>query len=150
MTLKEKIDDFLAQRKLAVVGVSRDGKNFGWIILNDLRKRGYKVYPVNPNAEIVNNEKCYPDLINLPEKVDGAVLTVKPGIAAKIVNDALTAGVKKLWMQQGSESEDAIRLCEANGITEIHSECILMFASPTAVHHRMHRWVWRVIGRFPQ
>jgi predicted CoA-binding protein len=150
MTLKEKIDDFLSQKSFAVVGVSRDGKNFGWAILKDLRERGYKVYPVNPNADSVNNEKCYPDLKSLPEKVDGVVLTVKPEITPRIVYDALSAGIKKLWMQQGSGSEDAIKLCEENGITEIHSECILMFASPTAIPHRLHRWIWKVIGKLPQ
>jgi uncharacterized protein len=150
MTLREKIDAFLKQKSFAVVGVSRDGKNFGWIILNDLRTRGYRVYPVNPNAEIINNEKCYPDLKSLPEKVDGAVLTVKPEVSVKIVFDALSAGIKKLWMQQGSGSKEAIKLCEDNDIDTIHSECILMFASPTAIHHRFHRWIWNTIGRLPK
>jgi predicted CoA-binding protein len=66
------------------------------------------------------------------------------------VRDAAAAGIRRVWMQQGAESEAAIRFCAENGISAVHGECILMFAEPAAFYHRMHRWVWGLLGKLPR
>ena len=73
-----------------------------------------------------------------------------PAQTEKVVRDAAAAGIRRAWMQQGSESESAIRLCEENGVSVVHGECILMFAEPAAFYHRGHRWMWGVLGKLPR
>lgn len=132
MTTRAAIDDFLAQRTLAVVGVSREGKGFGSMAYEELKAKGYRVFPVNPNAESIGGERCYPSLSALPELVGGVVVVVPPAQTEQVVRDAAAAGIERVWMQQGAESEAAIRFCEENGISVVHGECILMLSEPIA------------------
>jgi predicted CoA-binding protein len=150
MTSKAAVQDFLAQRTLAVVGASRDGKKFGNKVYKDLIRKGYRTYPVNPNAEEIEGQPCYPNLSALPEPADGLVFVVPPAETEKVVREAAEVGIPRVWMQQGSESEEAIRFCEENGISVVSGECILMFAEPAEFYHRMHRWVWGVMGKLPE
>jgi predicted CoA-binding protein len=150
MATKAAVSDFLAQRTLAVVGASRKGSKFGNTAYKELKAKGYKVIPVNPHAEIIEGDPCYPSLSALPETADGVVIVVPPSETEKVVRDAAAAGIRRVWMQQGAESQAAIRFCEERGISAIHGECILMFADPTAFHHRLHRWAWGMLGKLPQ
>ena len=150
MTTKAMIDDFLAQRALAVVGVSRKAEKFGNVVYRELKAKGYRVFPVNPNAESVAGERCYPSLSALPEPVGGAVIVVPPAETERVVQDAAAAQIRRVWMQQGAESEAAIRFCEENGIGVISGECVMMFARPIGFGHGMHRWVWGLLGKLPK
>ena len=150
MTTRATVDDFLAQRTLAVVGVSREGRKFGNMAFRELRNKEYQVFPVNPNAEEVEGEPCYPSLQALPQEVSGVLIVVPPEQTEQVVRDAAEAGIRRVWMQQGAESEGAIRFCEEQGIRAVHGECILMFAEPTGFGHRMHRWVWGLLGKLPK
>jgi predicted CoA-binding protein len=147
---KKIIEDFLSQKNIAVVGVSGSKKKFGYIIYNELKSKGYNVYPVNPNIESIDGQKCYPSLIQLNNLVDAAVLVVPPLVSNEVVKDAHSAGIKMIWMQQGSESDECIKYCEENGISIICKECILMFVEPAGFIHRAHKWVWGVIGKLPE
>jgi predicted CoA-binding protein len=150
MTSKAAVDDFVSQEILALVGVSRQSKKFGNYALRELTQRGYHVLPVHPVAEIIEGAKCYPSLSQLPEAVGGVVVIVPPTQTEKVVRDAVAAGIKRVWMQQGAASPEAIRFCRENGISEVHGECILMFAQPVKSFHNIHRWVWRLLGRLPR
>lgn len=149
MSSKTMIDEFLEQKKLAVVGVSRKKNKFGNVIYRELKKKGFQVYPINPNTDIVEGDICYPDLFSLPEKVDGAVVNVPPAQTEKIVKEIKEAGITKVWLQQGSQSDDSIKYCERNEIECVSNECILMFAEPAGFIHRAHRWVWGALGKLP-
>jgi predicted CoA-binding protein len=144
------IDDFLAQRSLAVVGVSRKAEKFGNTVYQELKAKGYRVFPVNPQMESVGGERCYPSLSALPEPVGGAVIVVPPAETERVVQDAAAAQIRRVWMQQGAESETAIRFCQENGIDVVSGECIMMFARPIGFGHGMHRWVWGLLGKLPQ
>jgi predicted CoA-binding protein len=150
MTTRAAVDDFLAQRTLAVVGVSRKGQKFGNMAFRELKNKEYQVFPVNPNAEEIEGERCYPSLKALPKEVGGVLIVVPPEQTEQVVRDAAEAGIRRVWMQQGAESEDAIRFCKEQGISAVHGECILMFAEPTGFGHRMHRWVWGLLGKLPR
>jgi hypothetical protein len=150
MTSKESISDFLAQKKLALVGLSRRGGKFGNLILKDLAGKGYQVYPVHPDAEMIDGHACWKGLDLLPEKVGGAVLVVPPAETEKVVRQAAAAQIPRIWMQQGAESENAIRYCAENGISVVHGHCILMFAEPAGFLHRFHRFILKLFGRLPQ
>jgi uncharacterized protein len=150
MTSRSAIDDFLRQRTLAVVGVSRGGKKFGNTAYRELKARGYRLFPIHPDAEMIEGDRCYPRLSALPEPVGGVLVVVPPAQTEQVVRDAATSGIQRVWMQQGAESEAAIRLCRESGISTVSGECILMFAEPAAFPHRMHRWVWGLLGKLPR
>jgi hypothetical protein len=147
MTKRAAIEDFVAQKKLAVVGVSHTGKKFGNLAFRELKAKGYRVFPINPNAEKIEDERCYPTVASLPEPVGGVLIVVPPVETERVVREAAAAGIERIWMQQGSESGTAIRYCQENGMAVIHGECILMYAQPVLSVHRLHRWVWRLFGK---
>lgn len=149
MNSKKIVKDFLAQNKIAVVGVSRKKTKFGNAIYKELKQKGYNVFPVNPHITTFEGDACYPDLYSLPEKVDAVVINVPPVQTEKVVREAKKVGINKVWLQQGSQSEVAVKFCEENGIDYVSNECILMFAQPSAFIHRAHRWVWGVLGKLP-
>jgi predicted CoA-binding protein len=149
MTTKATVNNFLAQQTLAVVGVSRGGQKFGNTALKELKAKGYRLFPIHPEAESIQGERCYPSLGALPEAVGGVLIVVPPAETEKVVRDAAQADIRRVWMQQGAESQAAIRFCEENGISVVHGECILMFAQPSSFH-RLHRWVWGLLGKLPR
>ena len=145
-----RIADFLAQRELALLGMSRNGRKFGNAIFKELIRKNYRVYPVHPQAGSIQGQKCWPNVLDLPVKVGGAVIVLPPAQTEKALQDIARAGIKRVWMQQGSGSETAIRFCEQNGITAVDGECILMFVEPVTSVHRLHRWIWRLLGKLPK
>jgi len=149
MTSKKIVAEFLLQKKIAVVGVSRKKTKFGNAIYKELKQKGYQVFPINPNMQTFEGDPCYPDLLSLPEKVDAVVINVPPVQTEKVVREAKEAEINKVWLQQGSQSKDAIKFCEENGIDYVTNECILMFVQPSAFIHRAHKWVWGVLGKLP-
>lgn len=127
MSLEEKIKRFLDKKNVfAVVGASRNPKKYGHQVYKDLKEAGYEVYPVNPNANEILGDKCYPDLKSLPKKPDVVDLVVPPEVTKKIVRECKELNIKRVWMQPGAESEEAIEFCEENGIEVIHGMCIMV------------------------
>ena len=149
MTTKKVVEEFLAQKNIAVVGVSRKKTKFGNAIYRELKQKGYNVFAVNPNMSEFEGDICYSDLLSIPEKVYAVVINVPPVQTEKVVMEANEAGIRKVWLQQGSQSDEAINYCEENGIDLVSNECILMFAQPSAFIHRAHKWVWGVLGKLP-
>jgi len=126
MTSREGIDRFLSQKTIAVVGVSANRAKYGNIVFRNLKKKGYIVFAVNPNARTVEGNPCYPDLKSLPEPVDAVLLVVPPIRTEVVVQEAVELGIRHLWMQPGAESEEAIRRGEAGGANVVHGVCILI------------------------
>jgi hypothetical protein len=150
MTSKAAVQDFVAQRKLALVGASGKKAKFGNFALKDLRAKGFKIFPVHPQAHTIEGEPCYPSIAALPEPVDGVLVVVPPAQTEQVVRDAAAAGIRRVWMQQGAESPAAIQFCAEHNISAVHGECILMFTEPAAWFHRAHRWVWKALGKLPK
>ena len=125
--MESLIQKFLDKRNVfAVVGASRNPEKYGHKVFRDLRDAGYKVYPVNPNAEEILGVKCYPSLKDLPEKPDVVDLVVPPRVTEKVVRECKELGVRMVWMQPGSESEDAIKFCVENGMEVVHGVCVMV------------------------
>jgi hypothetical protein len=151
MASKHEIDEFLAQKTLAIAGVSRSGKKFGNTILKDLTTLGYRLLPLHPEAVEVGGHRAYPSFAALPEPVGGVIVVVPPAQAESVVRAAAAHGIRRVWLQQGAASPEAIRFCEDNGISVVHGECVLMYLKPsTSWIHGAHRWVWELIGRSPR
>jgi uncharacterized protein len=150
MTSKSTIDDFISQHTFAIVGVSRSGKKFGNSTFRELTSHGYKLYPIHPEAETLEGVPAFKNFASLPEKVDGVIVIVPPSQTEKVIQEAAASGINRIWMQQGAQSEAAIRFCQENDITEIHGECINMFAHDTASFHRFHRGILKFFNRLPK
>ncbi len=150
MTSKAAVEEFLAEPALAVVGASRGGKKFGNLVLKELRRNGYRVVPVHPEAREIDGLPCAPALASLPERVGGVVLTVPPAVTERVVREAKEAGIRKVWMQQGAESPAAVRWCEENGLSVVQKECVLMFLREGPRFHRFHRFLRGLFGRLPR
>ncbi len=149
MSTHDLISEFLSQNKLALVGISRNGKGFGNVLFRELMAREYKVYPVHPHAAAIAGHRCWPSVSDLPEKIGGVIFVIPPAETEKVVREVVKAAIPRVWMQQGSESAAAIRYCEENGLKVVSGHCLLMFLEPVAFFHRMHRWVWRMLGKLP-
>jgi len=147
---RAEVDEFIAQQALAVVGVSRDRNKFGNVAYRNLKEKGYRVFAINRGLDSVEGDPCYPNLAALPEKVDGVVIVVPPRETEQVVREAEAAGIKRVWMQQGAESPEAIAFCESHGLSVVHGECIMMFAPPVKSVHRFHRGVMGLFGQLPK
>lgn len=147
---RSTVEEFVAQKTLALAGASRGGKKFGNAVLKELRDKGYTVYPVHPEVKDIDGVACAPSLAALPEAVGGLVLVVKPAESEKLVREAHAAGITRVWMQQGAESAEAIAFCRDNSIDVVFGECLLMFTEPVQNVHSFHRWVWKIFGKLPK
>ncbi len=150
MITKAIIDDFITQRSLAIVGVSRKANKFGNIVFKELKTKGYQLYLVHSSGEVIEGEQSYPSLKALPAKVGGVLVVVPPAQAEVVVREAHEAGIERIWLQQGAESPAAIQYCQQNGMSVVYGNCILMFAQPLSFFHKPHRWVMQVLGQMPK
>ncbi len=149
MTSKATVEEFISQKTLAIVGVSRGGQKFGNMAYRELKANGYTLYPIHPTAENLEGDRAYKDFASLPDKVGGVLVVVPPAQTERVLREAAAAGIRRVWMQQGSESEDAIQFCKENGIAEVHGECIMMYAGKSFLH-KPHRWIWQLLGKMPK
>lgn len=150
-TFKERAEDFLAQKRIAVAGVSRSGELTGNGIYRTLRDRGYEVFPINPSADTVEGAPCYPDLGSIPGGVDGVIIVTRPELTAQIVRQCPQAGVSRVWMHNNtllpsSVSDEAVTFCRENGIEVIDGGCPMMFLD---FGHKCFRLMLGAMGRLP-
>jgi hypothetical protein len=150
VTTRADVEDFLACERIAVVGVSRSGKKFGNMAYRELRAKGYQLVPVHPLAEQIEGDPCAASLSAIAPPPDGLLIVVPPAETERVVRDADAAGINRVWMQQGSQSDAAIAFCHEHGMRVVANECILMFARPTGWFHRAHRWIAAAIGQVPR
>ena len=121
------IEDFLKKSNVfAVVGASRDPRKYGHQIYRDLRTAGYTVYAVNPNADQIVGDKCYPSVESLPQMPQVVDLVVPPKVTNQIVKTCKKLGIRKVWMQPGSESETALKFCKENNIEVVYGVCVIV------------------------
>lgn len=155
-TMQEATRDFLAQKCIAIVGVSRTHNKAANLIYRKLRSDGYKVFAVNPNATTLEGDKCYPSLKALPEKPDGVVIVTKPNVTEQIVRECADLGIKRVWMHNGmhslgtSASKEAVDFCHQRGITAIPGGCPMMYVSDADMGHRLMRWFQGIGGSLPK
>ena len=150
MVRRSAVEGFLSEQDLAVVGVSRNPQKFGTVVYNELKAKGYRVYPVNKNASMIGSDTCYPGVSALPSGVGGVVAVVPPSQTEELVKTCDSAGIRKIWMQRGAESKAAIQYCNDHGIDVVSGECILMHAEPVGSFHAVHRFFRRLFGRMPK
>jgi predicted CoA-binding protein len=119
-------------------------------VCRELKDKGYRIYPVHPQADAIGGDACYRAFGALPEPAGGVVVAVRPAEAERVVRDAAAAGIRRVWLQQGAESGAAVRFCEEQGMTVVAGQCILLHAEPVRSVHAIHRWFARIFGRLPR
>jgi len=148
MTTKKQIEQFMAAKTIAMAGVSRNPKKFGYDTFVDLRKKGLDLIPVNPNADEINGIKAYKTVSDLPEGIASLVIMTAKTKTADVVKQAIEKGIKNIWIQQMSDTPEAIKLLEGSDTNVITNQCIRMYQNPTGVH-KFHFNIKKLFGRLP-
>ena len=151
--INEAASEFLANKRVAVTGVSRTPKTHGSNnVYRRLRERGYEVFAVNPNADEVEGDRCYPDLKSIPGGVDAVVIGTRPEIGERTMEECAELGIKHVWMHRGpgagSVSAAATDYGRQHGITVIDGGCPLMFQPTADFGHKIMRFVYA--GKVPK
>jgi predicted CoA-binding protein len=151
-----KVHDFLAQKRLAVAGVSRDNSRHpvGNLIYRRLKETGHEVFAVNPQMQTFEGDRCYSDLRSIPGGVDGVVIITRPEVTERLVHDCHDAGVRRVWMHQSfgkgsSVSPAAVDYCRAHGMSVIAGACPMMYGDNPDFGHTCLRWILKVTGGLP-
>lgn len=154
MNMKEitlaSIKEFTRQEAFAIAGVSRNKNKFGSALYRDLKKHGYKVFPVNPNMDTFEGDVCYKDIASLPEETGGIVIATSPGHTVQLINDAKTKGIKHIWLQMGAENPESIEIAQNDDLNIIYKKCVFMYMEPVKFPHSFHRSFVKLFGRYPK
>jgi predicted CoA-binding protein len=150
----EPVRDFLAQKRIAVAGVSRDPRGAANLIFRTLRDSGRDVIPINPRAAAVEGVACYPSLLAAPGPIDGVVIATRPEVSLEVVRQCADAKIPRVWMHRsigaGSVSDEAVAHCRQHGICVIAGGCPMMYCEPVDVGHRCIRWLLGAMGKLPR
>lgn len=150
----ETIQDFLAQKRIAMVGISRDPASFSVSLFDEFCRRGYEMFPVNPNLPSFGGRHCYANVRDIQPMVDAVILMTAPSITESVVRQCAELGIRRVWMYravgQGAVSREAVEFCRAKGIDVVPGQCPFMFWPETDAVHRLHRFFRRITGRYPR
>jgi len=149
-----KPDDFLAQKRIAVAGVSRDtrGHAAANLIYRRLKSTGHDVFAINPNMAAFDGDRCYADVTSVPGGVDGVVIVTRPETTEQIVRDCFDAGVRRVWMHRSitsngtSVSQAAVEYCRQHDISVISAGCPMMYGPGVDFGHKCMRWYLQLSG----
>jgi len=147
MSLREDIQDFLEQKRVALVGVSRNERHFTRRLFREFVKRGYDAVAVNPHADSLDGRACFRRVQDIQPAVEGVLVLTPPKITEKVVLDCAAAGIRRVWMYravgQGAVSRQAVGFCRSRGMRVIPGYCPFMFWKEVSFIHRLHRLLSR-------
>jgi uncharacterized protein len=154
-TMKEAAAGFLAHNRVAVTGVSRTPANHGSnVVYKRLRDRGFDVYAVNPNAEVVEGDRAYHDLRSIPGGVEAVVIGTRPELAEDTMRECVDLGIRHVWMHRGpgggSVSAIATAYGREHGINVLDGGCPCMFGPTADAGHKAMRVVLTLTGHVPK
>lgn len=152
MNMQNTINEFLTVKHIAIAGVSRTSKGkWGNALMKELSKKGYTIYPINPNTEEVEGVKCYKNIKSLPVEVKSMIIATKSDATEQLVKDAKESGIERVWMQKsagkGSASQEAINFCKDNKLDYVYGLCPMMAYGKGP--HKFHFWVKKTFGGLP-
>jgi uncharacterized protein len=154
MATQDQIQAFLATKRLAIAGVSRNSNDFSRLLFREFLRRGYDAVPVHPGGGEIEGRACFARLQDVVPPADAVLLMTSPTVTEHVAHDCVEAGVKRVWMYRaagaGAVSRKAVALCESRGIDVIAGECPFMFFEDTAFFHRLHGFIRKITGRYPR
>ncbi len=153
-TLKESAEQFLQLNTIAVAGVSSTKKDAANYIYEKLKKAGYSVFAINPNAKEIDGDSCFPNLESVPARIEGVVIGTNPNVTLSVVKECAKLGIQHAWIHKsfdgGSYSEEAELFCKEHGIALIPTGCPMMFCKPVDFAHKCIKWVLHATGKMPR
>ena len=154
MTEIKEIRDFLGRKRFAMVGVSKQPKDFSRLLFREFREKGYDPVPVNPGTHEMEGQTCFARVQDVTPPVDAVLLMTSPQVSEQVVRDCAESGVKQIWMYRGSGSgavsAAAVEFCRSHGMAVIPGECPLMFLPNAGWLHRFHGFVKKITGTYPK
>jgi uncharacterized protein len=152
-TTLAEIGEFLAQQRIAFVGLSRNPNELSRALFHDMEQRGYDVVPVNPATEELEGKKCFARLQDVTPPVDAALLMTSSKMTDQLVRDCAEAGIRRVWMfrggGQGAVSQQAVAFCKANGMRLVEGHCPFMFLPDEPWIHRAHGLLMKLTRQYP-
>ena len=136
--MPDQIEDFLSRRRIAIVGVSHEPKEFSRMVFRAFQQRDYDVVPVNPHVRVIEDKYCFSHLQEIRPPVEAALVMTPPAASMSVVKDCLAAGVRRIWLYR--KCPDAEALCAAAGVAPISGECPMMYLEHPGWIHRIHGW----------
>jgi predicted CoA-binding protein len=146
--MKKEIQEFIDSKRIAIMGASRTGKKFGNMIADELKPKGYEVFLVHPEAKEISGQVCYPNIAALKDKVDAVLICLPPAKAKQAVQEVADAGLKKVWLQQGSSSPEVLALAKQLDLSTVAGKCIMMYADTVKSLHGWHRTFAKIFGQY--
>ncbi len=149
MSTLKQINEFLSFQPIALVGVSRNPKKFGYTAFKELKEKGMSIIPVNPETDEIMGEKSYSDVSKLPAEVKAIIIMTKKEKTSGVVKEAREKGIKQIWIQQMAETREVLDDLKDSDINYITGECILMHYKPHSIH-KFHRAINKFFRKFPK
>lgn len=147
---KQRIDHFLDCQSMAIVGASRNEKSFSAQVAKHLSQLGYNLWYVNPRFEPQEMaSQRIPSIAMLPDSVNHLLVLTPKGQTESVVQQAIDKGIKDVWIQQHSETPQALGLADQSSLNTVHHQCIFMFSQPEGIHKFHHR-MKKLFGSLPK
>ncbi|WP_114296981.1 CoA-binding protein [Anaerobacterium chartisolvens] len=115
----------LGKKVWAVVGATENTDKFGYKIYKRLKLKGYRVYPVSPNYNEIDGDRCYKDLSSLPEMPEVIDMVVSPAKGIAVIDEAASLGIKNIWLQPGTYNNELMAAINEKGLNAVQA-CVLV------------------------
>jgi predicted CoA-binding protein len=154
-TTIRQIEEFLAQKRVAVVGVSRNPKELSNTLWHELRERRYEAVPVNPATTEIDGQRCYASVAEIDPPVSAVLIMTPPAVAERVVEQCVEAGINHVWLYggmagKGATSPKAVEYAESHGVDVVAEHCPYMFLPGTPFFHGLHAVGKKVTGSYPK
>jgi uncharacterized protein len=151
---RKKIDEFLSAKRIAVIGASRNKKEYSRSLFQELLKHGYDAIPVNPNADKLDGKKCHKNIKEIKPAPQRALILLPEDMTEQAVLDCAEAGVNDIWLHRhvagGVSDTRAIFRAEEKGLNMITGFCMFMFLPKSSFYHKIHGGFMKLVGIYPK
>ncbi|RJP67090.1 MAG: CoA-binding protein [Ignavibacteriales bacterium] len=151
---KTQVENFFSNKKMVMIGMSRNPKDYTRNLSRDLTVRGYEIYPVNPNASEIEGKKCYSNVASVDAVVNAALIFTKGETLSANLDEAVNKGIKHIWLNFDKPLTPVLKgkveKYGEQGINIIHGFCPYMFIENPQFFHKLHRFFVKRFGAFPK
>lgn len=140
-------EEFWNHASFAFVAHSAE-KPFPKLSYQEVKKRGRKVFAVDPSVQEIEGDRTYPDLASLPEKVDAVVLESPRNETAGWIRKAADAGIENVWIHMNRDTPEALELAKERGLNVQTGTCAVMYVKPGLSYHSIHKWINQALGKY--
>jgi len=151
---RDLIEEFLRQKRIAIVGVSRNERHFSRILYREFRNRGYELFACNPRLSGVDDDPSYAGVRDITPAADAVIIMTPAGVTPDVVKECYLAGITRVWLYRGagtgSVNEEAVRFCNAHEMRVISGYCPLMFLQNAGFVHNIHKFFTRLNRTYPE